>query len=153
MERQTAESGGTSHPGRCSLRARYIGGLDCQCHDALPYLGPKTCSWSLLRTRYGHYLHNKEGHVILVAQSHTSKGLTRLCGTGEAIARAPGGHLGRALLYHRSPPVATRGAFAFPRIRRTDSRWEEDPSGTRFETSRESFNEMANLLTYLKGSQ
>ena len=131
MDRLAAASGGTSHPGGTSLRPRGIGGLRCQCHDLIPFRASNTPTRLLIRTLCDQCLQETEEYAILVAQPHTEKGLTRLCGTSEATAKARDGHLGRPLLYHTRPPVATRRASPFVRIRCTDSRWEEDPSGGR----------------------
>lgn len=130
METPTGGSGRSSQPGRCSLRPRRIGSLRCQCHNVVPYLASKTRARLLVRSRQSHCLQYREEYGVLIPQPNTRKGLTRLRGTGAAIAKARDGHLGRALLYHMSPPVATRRASAVVPIRRTDSRWEEDPSGT-----------------------
>ncbi len=127
MDRLAAASGGTSHPGGTSLRPRDIAGLRCPCHYSTPLRALSTPTGLLIRTRCDQCLHQTEERGILVAQPHTEKGLTRLCGTSEAIAKARDGHLGRALLYHMRPPVATRRASAFVPMRCTDSRWEEEP--------------------------
>jgi hypothetical protein len=122
MERPAAGNGGTSHPGRTSLRPRGIGGLRWQCHDLIPFQASNTPTRLLIRTPSEQCLQETEECAILVAQPHTEKGLTRLCGTSEAIAKARDGHLGRALLYHMGPLVATRRASPFVPIRFTDSR-------------------------------
>lgn len=131
MERPAAATGGTSHPGGTSLRPRGIGGLRCQWHDSIPFRASNAPTRSLIRTPCDQCLQETEECATLVAPAHSEKGLTRLCGTSEAIAKARDGHLGRALLHHTRPPVATRRAFPVPPIRRTDSRREEDPSGGR----------------------
>jgi hypothetical protein len=131
MDRPVAASGGTSLPGGTSLRPRGVGGLHCQCPDLTPLRASNTRRRSLIRAPGDQCLQETEECAILVAQPHTEKGPTRLCGPSEAIAKARDGHLGRALLYHTRPPVAIRRASAFVPIRFTDSRWEEDPSGGR----------------------
>jgi hypothetical protein len=131
MDRPAAATGGTSHPGGTSLRPRGIRGLRCQWHYSTPLRASSTPAGLLIRTPCEQCLQETEECGMLVAQPHTEKGLTRLCGTSEAIAKARDGHLGRALLYHTRPPVATRRASAFVPIRRTDLRWGEDPSGGR----------------------
>jgi hypothetical protein len=129
MDRPAAATAGTSHPGGTSLRPRDIGNLRCPCHYLTPLRASGTPTGLLIRTPFEQCLQETEECAILVARRHTEKGPTRLCGPSEAIAKARDGHLGRALLYHMRPPVATRRASAFVPIRRRHSRWEEDPSG------------------------
>jgi hypothetical protein len=127
MERPAVATGGTSYPGGTSLRRRGIAGRRCQGHDSILFRASNAPTRLLIRTPCGQCLQETEECGILVAQPHTEKGLTRLCRTSEAIAKARDGHLGRALLYHMRPPVATRRASAFVPIRCTDSRREEEP--------------------------
>ncbi len=128
MQRPAPASGGSRYLGESPLRLRGIATLRCRCH-ALTWFRPSNTATRLpARTPRDGCLQSAEERAMIVAQSHTEKGLTRLYGASEAIAKARDGHLGRALLYHTRPPVATRRASAFAPIRCTDSRWEEDPS-------------------------
>jgi hypothetical protein len=131
MARPAATSGGTRYLGGTPLHPVGTAGLGGWCRASIPLRASNSATGLLVRTSSDQCLQKSEECAMLVAQSPTENGLTRLCGTSEAIAKARDGHLGRALLYHMRPPVATRRASAFVPIRRTDSRWEEGPSGGR----------------------